>query len=97
MNVSYVNKPSNPPDLIGTLPISTYLSRPPVMDINLPISKKIPWNWIFFSFIFPLRLNKRVERMILTSDQVCYDDMSKFVTIFRIKKRQMFNVNWLES
>ena len=35
-------KPSNPPDLIGSLPISTYISRPPVMDINLPISKKIP-------------------------------------------------------
>ena len=35
--------------------------------------------------------------MILTSDQVCYDDMSKFIMIFRIKKRQMFNVNWLES
>ena len=31
------DKPSNPPDLIGSLPISTYISRPPVMDINLPI------------------------------------------------------------
>ena len=40
--VDISSKPSNPPDLIGSLPISTYISRPPVMDINLPISKKIP-------------------------------------------------------
>ena len=73
----WVTKPSNAPDLIGSLPISTYISRPPVMDINLPISKKSLE--IFFSdYISFATKYKCLEWM----------DPSVIILIVQIKKKK---------